>query len=88
MKRICASTAYSRANPLTVNKKPQIKYIHLILGNQGNRQEKKKIILQDKKIKNKKCIFRMERGNIKILEPLIFQLPTVNFAITFDRSVL
>lgn len=53
MKRICASIAYSMPNPLTVNKKPQIKYIHLILENQGNRQEKKDPFYRTRKLKIK-----------------------------------
>ena len=77
MKRICASTAYSIPKPLTVNKKAPNKVHTFDFGKSRKYIGKKKIILHNKKIKNKKCIFRMERGNSKSLEPLIFQLPTV-----------
>ena len=51
--------------PLIVNKKLQIKYIHLILGNQGNRQEKKDLFHRTRKLKIKNVYLEWREGTVK-----------------------
>ena len=60
MKRICASIVYLMPNPLTLNKKAPNKVHTFDFRKSRKYIGKKRSILQNKKIKNKKYIFRMD----------------------------